>query len=80
MSVEKVPVRSVGEPQALAKGIHVNHVSGNHSGTITLNTQWNVENLPILSRREERDGSKAFLRNCTRGTTRAQKLTSAGEL
>ena len=30
MSVEKVPVRSVGELQARAKGNHVNPVSGNH--------------------------------------------------
>ena len=61
MGVEKVPVRSVGEPQALAKGIHDNCVSGNHSGTITLNTQWNVENLQILSRREVRGtGTKLF--------------------
>ena len=80
MSVEKVPVRSVGEPQARAKGNHDNPVSGNHPGTVTLNTQWNVESLPILTRGEGRDGSKAFFGNCARGTTRAKWLTSTGEL
>ena len=36
MSVEKVPARSVGEPQARAKGNHDNPVSGNHpNGTLT---------------------------------------------
>ena len=57
MSVEKVPVRPVGEPQACAKGNHDNPVNGNHPGTVTLNTQWNVENLPILTHREGRDRS-----------------------
>jgi len=76
MSVEKVPVRSVGELQACAKGNHDNPVSGNHPGTVTLN----VENLPILTHREGMDGSKAFLSNYTRGITQANWLTSAGEL
>ena len=64
MIVEKVPVRSVGEPQARAKGNHDNPVSGNHPGTVTLNTQWKNEYLPMLTQREGRDGrdgSKAFL-------------------
>ena len=69
MSVEKVPLRSVGELQECVKGNHVNLVSGNHPGTVTLNTQWNVENLPIVTHREGRDRSKAFFSNCTRGTT-----------
>ena len=73
-----MPVSSVGEPQARAKGNHDNPVSGNHPGTVTLNTQWNVENLPILTQREGRDRSKAFLSNCTRDTTRAKWLTSTG--
>ena len=80
MSVEEVPVRFVGEPQTRAKGIHDNPVSGNHPGTVTLYTQWSVENLPILTRREGRDGSKAFLSNRTRGTTGAKWLTSARKL
>ena len=49
MSVEKVPARSVGEPQASAKGNHDNPVSGNHPGTIILNTQWNIDYLPLLT-------------------------------
>ena len=80
MSVEKVPVRSVGEPQARAKGNHDNPVSGNHPGTVTLNSQWNNEYLPMLTQREGRDGSKAFFCHSTRGTTRAKWLTSTGEL
>ena len=44
MTVE-LPVRSVGEPQACAKGNHDNPVSSNHPGTVTLNTQWNIEYL-----------------------------------
>ena len=75
-----MPVRSVGEPQACAKGNHDNPVSCNHPGTVTLNTQWNIEYLPILTQREERDGSKAFSCDCTRKTTRAKWLTSTGEL
>jgi len=63
MSVQKVPVRSLGEPQAHAKVNNDNPVSGNHPGIVTLNTQWNVENLPILTHREGRDGSKAFPSN-----------------
>ena len=69
MSVEKMPVRSVGEPQARVRGNHDNPVSGNDPGTVTLNTLWNVENLPILTCREGRDRSKAYLSNCTRGKT-----------
>jgi len=49
MNVEKVPVRSVGELQECVKGNHVNLVSGSHPGIVTLNTQWNVENLPIVT-------------------------------
>ena len=41
-----MPARSVGEQQASTKGNHDNHVSGNHPGTITLNTQWNIEYYP----------------------------------
>ena len=41
-----------GEPQARAKGNHENPVSGNHPGTVTLNTQWNIEYLQILTTRE----------------------------
>ena len=80
MSVDKVPVRFVGEPQARMRGNHDNPVSGKHPGTVTLNSQWNVENLSILTRREGRNGSKAFLSNCTRGTIRAKWLMSAGDL
>ena len=69
MSVEKVPVRSVGEPQARAKGNHDNPVSGNHPGTVTLNTQWNNEYLPMLTQREGRDRSKAFLQLYMRHNT-----------
>ena len=60
-----MPARSVGELQAHMKGNHDDPVSGNHPGTVTLNTQWNIEyfNLPILTKREGRDGSKAFLCN-----------------
>ena len=43
MSVEKVPVRSVGKPQACMKVNDDNPMSSNHPGTLTLNTQWNVE-------------------------------------
>ena len=53
-------VRSVGELQECVKGNHVKPVSSNHPGTVTLNTQWNVENLPIVTHREGRDRSKAF--------------------
>ena len=38
-----MPARSVEEPQASAKGNHDNPVSSNHPGTVTLNTQWNIE-------------------------------------
>ena len=41
-----VPARSVGEQKASMKGNHDNPVSGNHPGTITLNTQWNIEYYP----------------------------------
>ena len=75
-----MPVRSVGEPQAHAKGNHDNPVSGNHPGTVTLNTQWNIEYLPILTQREGRDESKAFFCDCTHGKTQAKWLTSTGEL
>ena len=77
MSVEKVPARSVGEPQACAKGNHDNPVSGNHPGTVTL---WNIEYLAILNKREGRDRSKALFCKCTHSTTRAKWLTSTGEL
>jgi len=72
MSVEKVLVRSLGELQARARGNLDIPVSGNHPGTVTLKTQWNVENLLILTHREGRDRSKAYLSNCTRGKTRAK--------
>ena len=49
MNVEKVPARSVGDPQTSVKGNHDNPESGNHPGTVTLNTQWNIEYLPILT-------------------------------
>ena len=78
-----MPVRSVRELQACAKGNHDNPVSGNHPGTVTLNTQWNIEYLPILTQREGRegrDGSKAFSCDCTRSTTQAKWLTSTEEL
>ena len=76
-----MPVRSVGKPQACMKVNDDNPMSGNHPGTLTLNTQWNVEkNLPILTHREGRDRSKAFLSNRTCGTTQAKWLTSTGEL
>ena len=38
MSVGKVTARSVGELPASAKDNHDNPVSGNHPGTVTLNT------------------------------------------
>ena len=41
-----MPERSMGEPQAHAKHNHDNPVSGNHPGTVTLNSQWNIEYLP----------------------------------
>ena len=75
-----MPVRSVGELQACAKGNQDNPVSGNHPGTVTLNTQWSIEYLPILTQREGRDGSTAFSCDCTCGTTGAKRLTSTGEL
>ena len=75
-----MPARSEGEPQTHTKGNHDNPVSGNHPGTVTLNTQWNIEYLPILTKREGRDRSKAFFCKCTHGTTRAKWLTSTGEL
>ena len=75
-----MPARSVGELQERVKGNHDNPVSGKHPGTVTLNTQWNIDYLPILTKREGRDGSKAFFCNCTRGTTRKKWLTSTGEL
>ena len=78
--MEKVPARSVGELQARAKGNHDNPMSSNHPGTVTLNTQWNIEYLPILTKREGRDGIKAFFCKCTRNTTRAKWLTLTGEL
>ena len=49
MNVEKAPARSVREAKAQAKGNHDNPVNGNHPGTVTLNTQWNIEYLPILT-------------------------------
>ena len=36
----------VSVPQACTKGNHDNPVSGNHPGTVTLNTQWNIDYLP----------------------------------
>ena len=80
MSVEKVPARSVGKPQASAKGNHDNPVSSIHPGTVTLNTQWTIEYLPLRTWREGKDGSKAFFCNCICNTTQAKWLTSTGEL
>ena len=64
-----MPVRSVGEPQARAKGNHDNPMSGNPPGTVTLNTQWNIEYLPILTKREGRDEESFFLRLYTQHNT-----------
>ena len=80
MSVEKVPVRSVGEPQAWAKGNHDNPVSGNHPGTVTLNTQWNIEYLPILTQRKGRDGGKLFFATVHAAQHEQKWLSSTGEL
>ena len=37
--------------QASAKGNHGNPVSGNHPGTVTLNTQWKIKYLQYSPRR-----------------------------
>ena len=73
---------SVGGPQASANGNHDNPVSGNHPGTVTLNTQWKIDTCNThLEGGEGREGwEQSFLRNCTHGTTRAKWLTSTGEL
>ena len=52
-----------GGPQASMNGNHGNPVSGNHPGTVTLNTQWKIRYLQYSPRGGgggERDGSKAF--------------------
>ena len=59
MNVGKVPANSAGGPQASANGNHDNPVSGNHLGTVTLNTQWKIRYLQY-SPRGRGDGSKAF--------------------
>ena len=39
-----------GGGQASAKGNHDNPVSGNHPGTVTLNTQWKIKYLQYSPR------------------------------
>ena len=38
-----------GGPQASANGNHDNPGSSNHPGTVTLNAQWKIKYLPILT-------------------------------
>ena len=63
MRVEKVPLLKVRGGAARAKVNHDNPVSGNHPGSVTLNTQWNVENLPILT--AEKGGTRTKLFSAT---------------
>lgn len=56
----KVPKSSV-EPQASAEGNHDHPVSGNHQSPSHWNSQWKKHKilfLPLLTRREGRDGSE----------------------
>ena len=57
-----MPIRSVRE-LARVEGNHDNPVSGNHPGTITLNTQWNIEYYQYLPR--GRGGTRAKLFSAT---------------
>ena len=55
-----MPAKSVGEPQTSGKGNHDNTASGNHPGTVTLNTQWKLNTYHYLPKGKGGTGAKLF--------------------